>query len=94
MSLIFGKVVLSDDKYSSIEKTRMSIDVSVGRGKTHTHSADIKEYRTSICKHPQHYFEVTESLHYFALVKTSNNAGSLGITAILTLFYRTILYLA
>ena len=79
MSLIFGKVVLSDDKFSSIEKTR---------------TADIKEYRTSICKHPQHYFEVTESLHYFASVKTSNNAGSLEITTILTLFYRTFLYLA
>ena len=28
MSLIFGKVVLSNDKFSSIEKTRMSIDVA------------------------------------------------------------------
>ena len=28
MSLIFGKVVLSDDKFSSIEKTRKSIDMA------------------------------------------------------------------
>ena len=40
MSLIFGKVVLSDDKFSSIEQTRMSIDVA----KTHVDTADIKEH--------------------------------------------------
>ena len=68
MSLIFGKVVLSDDKYSSIEKTRMSID----------DTADIKEYRTSLCKHPQHYFEVTESLHYFHWLKLQTTQDFLG----------------